>query len=153
MTKQLFGYTPINPIGLVGYIQLHKDGVGEYLVVVRDHNQPVGDTEKTASSPLTLDGLRGLQHAISLELAATAPDAATSIHPAPVEFTEDELRTTPILRYFHYSHLPPHLQERSRPFAVQARNIMDTTPISAERTAGLRKLLECKDCIVRAALP
>jgi len=75
---------------------------------------------------------------------------ADAIHPAPVEFTEQELANDAILRFFRYAHLPPALQERSRPFAEMARHIIDTTPRNAERTAGLRKLLEAKDCIVRA---
>jgi hypothetical protein len=75
------------------------------------------------------------------------------IHPAPIEFTADEIAQDAILRFFHYAHLPPTLQARSAPFCALARQIVDTTPRNAERTAGLRKLLEAKDCIVRAALP
>lgn len=154
MTRQIFGFTPVNPVGTVGYVQLHKpfEDQDEYVMVVRAHDLPTGDPEKVASSPITLEGLRDLQHQISLELAAMGGSAAAEIHPAPVEFTAEELQADPILRYFQYSHLPPHLQERSRPFAAQARSIINTTPRTAERTAGLRKLLECKDCIVRAAL-
>lgn len=74
----------------------------------------------------------------------------TDIHPPPTEFTAEEIKQDAILQFFHYSHLPPALQARSRPFCEQARQIVDTTPRNAERTAGLRKLLEAKDCIVRA---
>lgn len=72
------------------------------------------------------------------------------IHPAPAEFSEEQLAADPILRYFHYAHLPPQLQDRSCPFAEMAMRIVTTAPRNAERTAGLRKLLEAKDCIVRA---
>jgi hypothetical protein len=75
---------------------------------------------------------------------------ADEIHPAPTEFNFEQLIRNPILRYFHYSHLPPALRERSQPFCDLARLIVETTPESAERTMGLRKLLEAKDCIVRA---
>jgi len=75
------------------------------------------------------------------------------IHPAPIEFTAEEIAQDAILRFFHYAHLPPGLQARSAPFCALARTIIDSTPRNAERTAGLRKLLEAKDCIVRAALP
>lgn len=34
------------------------------------------------------------------------------IHPAPAEFSEEQLAADPILRYFHYAHLPPQLQDR-----------------------------------------
>lgn len=73
-----------------------------------------------------------------------------SLHPSPNEFTEDEVRETPLLQFFHYAHLPPQLQTRSEPFCALARVIMDTTPRNAERTVALRKLLEAKDCNVRA---
>lgn len=58
-----------------------------------------------------------------------------------------------ILKYFKYDHLPPHLQEASKVFADLASWIEQNVPRSAERTAGLRKLLEAKDCVVRARLP
>jgi hypothetical protein len=59
----------------------------------------------------------------------------------------------PIMRYFEYAHLPQHLQTGSKPFGELAEVIHATVPRSAERSAGLRKLLEAKDCIVRAVLP
>jgi len=71
-------------------------------------------------------------------------------HPAPVEFDADQLATDPILRYFHYSHLPPVLQSASKPFCDLARHIVTTLPRNAERTVALRKLLEAKDAGVRA---
>jgi hypothetical protein len=60
--------------------------------------------------------------------------------------------SNPIMQYFAYEHLPPRLQDISAPFCKLARDIDDNTPDSAEKSAGLRKLLEAKDCIVRAAL-
>jgi len=60
--------------------------------------------------------------------------------------------TAAILRYFEYAHLPPHLQIASRPAAVLAHQMADSLPQGPELTAGLRKLLEAKDCFVRAAL-
>lgn len=57
-----------------------------------------------------------------------------------------------MLQFFAYAHLPPHLQEISKPFGELAQQIVETLPVNAERTAGLRKLLEAKDCIVRAKL-
>lgn len=74
------------------------------------------------------------------------------VHPAPAEFTADEISIDPILRFFHYAHLPPVLQARSKLFCDLARFIFDTTPRSAERTMAFRKLLEAKDCAVRATL-
>lgn len=58
----------------------------------------------------------------------------------------------PILQYFKWDHLPPHLQEISKPFAVLAADMLTVIPRNPERTVMLRKLLEAKDCAVRAAL-
>lgn len=73
-----------------------------------------------------------------------------AIHPAPAEFTADELKADNILQFFHYAHLPETLRVRSQPFCELARQIVTTTPKNAERTVALRKLLEAKDCAVRA---
>ena len=75
---------------------------------------------------------------------------ADGIHPAPTEFSADQLAADPILKFFHYAHLPPALQARSKPFCDLARQIVETTPRNAERTVCLRKLLEAKDAGVRA---
>ena len=57
--------------------------------------------------------------------------------------------TSALLDFFIYGHLPAHLQEISKPFAVLAGQCADTLD-GSELTAGLRKLLEAKDCMVRA---
>lgn len=58
----------------------------------------------------------------------------------------------PIVRYFTTDHLPDHLAGVSQPFADLAGQIDRDIPDSAEKSAGLLKLLEAKDCTVRAAL-
>lgn len=57
-----------------------------------------------------------------------------------------------MLQFFNYSHLPPHLQAVSKSFAILAESIIEELPRNPERTAALRKLLEAKDCAVRAML-
>lgn len=57
-----------------------------------------------------------------------------------------------MLQFFAYEHLPAHLQAISKPFGDLARQLVVDLPSNAERTAGLRKLLEAKDCAVRAFL-
>lgn len=57
-----------------------------------------------------------------------------------------------IMQFFAYSHLPPHLQEVSRPFGEMAERIHSALPRNPERTVALRKLLEAKDAAVRALL-
>lgn len=65
-----------------------------------------------------------------------------------------ELERFPILAFFAYSHLPERLQQISKPFHELAYAAAQTpTKHPAEMAAGLRKLLEAKDCLVRAALP
>lgn len=57
-----------------------------------------------------------------------------------------------IEQFFAYEHLPPHLQEISRPFGELSKLRVTTLPRNPERTVALRKLLEAKDCAVRARL-
>lgn len=59
---------------------------------------------------------------------------------------------TQLMRFFAYGHLPVELQEPSRSCAELAKTMEETLPDCAEKTAGLRKLLEAKDCFVRAKL-
>lgn len=82
---------------------------------------------------------------------------------------DPNIPTEPILQFFEYAHLPPHLQEVVVPFHELAHAIvrgrLEKTdddniqvvkyarlPRNAERTTALRKLLEAKDCAVRAVL-
>lgn len=58
----------------------------------------------------------------------------------------------PLLQFFSYSHLPPHLQKVSEPFGKLAESIVQNIPRNPERTVALRKLLESKDCTIRAVL-
>ncbi|WP_336340270.1 hypothetical protein [Enterobacter cloacae] len=60
--------------------------------------------------------------------------------------------SSPIMKYFAYQHLPAHLQEVSKPIGDLAELMDETLPDSAEKSAGLRKLLEAKDALVRAKL-
>ena len=57
-----------------------------------------------------------------------------------------------MMQFFAYAHLPANLQVISKPFGDLAQHIVDTLPMNPERTAGLRKLVEAKDCFVRAQL-
>lgn len=57
-----------------------------------------------------------------------------------------------MLQFFQYAHLPPHLQKMSEPFCTLAALIVEVCPANPERTVALRKLLEAKDCAVRAVL-
>ncbi len=62
------------------------------------------------------------------------------------------MQKEPILQFFEHAHLPPHLQEVSEAFGLLAKGLVETLPRNPERTVALRKLLEAKDCAVRAKL-
>lgn len=63
-----------------------------------------------------------------------------------------------LLKYFEYSHLPDRLQEVARPFHklahALANDLGGITEIGggAQLNRSIQKLLESKDCAVRAAL-
>lgn len=60
--------------------------------------------------------------------------------------------SNPIMKYFEYAHLPERLKVVSKPFGELAKQMNEALPDGPEKSAGLRKLLEAKDCMVRAAL-
>lgn len=73
------------------------------------------------------------------------------------EIKKEEVKTEQkeangILKHFNYSHLPESLQEVSKPICELAKEMNSKLPDCAEKQAGLRKLLEAKDCFVRANL-
>ncbi len=55
-----------------------------------------------------------------------------------------------ITQFFAYKHLPEPLQEVSKPIVELAEKMTQMLPENPELTEGLRKLLEAKDCFVRA---
>jgi hypothetical protein len=71
---------------------------------------------------------------------------------ALVEQLKEYEEKYPILKYFRFDHLPKDLRVVSKRFAVLAAD-MAFLSHHPEIEAGLRKLLEAKDCAVRAALP
>ena len=56
------------------------------------------------------------------------------------------------MKYFDYEHLPEYLQEISKPVGELAKHIDDQLHDGEEKSAGLRKLLEAKDCFVRSKM-
>jgi hypothetical protein len=59
---------------------------------------------------------------------------------------------SPIMKFFEFAHLPPHLAGVSGDVFALACSMDTNLPDGAEKSAGLRKLLEAKDCFVRAQL-
>lgn len=68
------------------------------------------------------------------------------------DLTDRHPATQQIAKYFAFDHLPERLQTISRPCHDLAQSMIDDLDDGPELTAGLRKLLEAKDCFVRAAL-
>ena len=57
------------------------------------------------------------------------------------------------MQFFKWEHLPVgQLQETSKECAALAKEMDQALPDGSEKSAGLRKLLEAKDCFVRAHL-
>lgn len=64
------------------------------------------------------------------------------------------MSANPIMEYFNYGHLPEGPMKDTSRRICQLAEFMDTELFECpEKSAGLRKLLEAKDCFVRAALP
>lgn len=59
---------------------------------------------------------------------------------------------TTTIKYFSYEHLTTGLREVSKPVAELAHQMEEMLPDGPEKSAGMRKLLEAKDCFVRATL-
>jgi hypothetical protein len=62
------------------------------------------------------------------------------------------MNNNPIMKHFAFEHLPEHLQAVSRPIGELARKMDQSLSDGPEKSAGLRKLLEAKDCFVRSKL-
>ncbi|MDH6141146.1 hypothetical protein P3T35_003159 [Kitasatospora sp. GP30] len=69
-----------------------------------------------------------------------------------MDTTDRHPGTQAIARHFSYAHLPQHLRPISEACHDLAEEMIRRLPDGPELTAGLRKLLEAKDCLVRAAL-
>lgn len=71
--------------------------------------------------------------------------------PAPVAKRCKEVQE--LCSFFSYNHLPLELQGIVEPICSTLDILLEQVPDSEETIAGLRKMLEAKDCFVRAKLP
>lgn len=78
------------------------------------------------------------------------PENPNTSSPFPLP---ESLRESPILRFFEVKHLPASLAVIAAACSEIAWQMEVKLPPGPEKSAGLRKLLEAKDCFVRAALP
>lgn len=111
----------------------------------------------------TLDAFDGEMESLRRDvhdgLHAAVFDEESLLHPVGSDGDRRAMMTDPqqhsavtsILKYFEYDHLP----EEQRIISAQVSAVahaMAATLSGPELTAGLRKLLEAKDCFVRASL-
>ena len=80
------------------------------------------------------------------------PEAIEPELPIPAKAPRREYMPNAIMQFFAYAHLPAPLREVSAPICHLAERMQANLPDGPEKSAGLRKLLEAKDCFVRAAL-
>lgn len=57
-----------------------------------------------------------------------------------------------LLKWLRHDHLPQHLQAVVKPIDALAQELDAALVEGAEKTAGMRKLVEAKDCFVRARI-
>lgn len=70
----------------------------------------------------------------------------------PADYETRHPGTVALLRWFDYDHLAGKPRDISHSCHHMAHTMVDELPDGPELTAGLRKLLEAKDCFVRAAV-
>jgi hypothetical protein len=86
------------------------------------------------------------------EFTGISYEAAHAQVESDVQRRGPQAMSEPIMQFFAFEHLQEPLQAVSRSFAELARALVTTLPRNPERTVALRKLLEAKDCAVRAVL-
>ena len=60
---------------------------------------------------------------------------------------------TTTIQFFKYDHLPHNkMREISQQVANLAKYLEENIPETAEKSAGMRHLLEAKDCFVRSVI-
>lgn len=87
--------------------------------------------------------------AIQESVEKEGPIAKLEVHP-PVAQRHQSVQD--ICKYFTYAHLPLPQQAIVEPICSTIDIILAQVPDGPEVTVGLRKLLEAKDCFVRASL-
>lgn len=70
----------------------------------------------------------------------------------PADYEHRHPGTVSLLRWFEHDHLKGKQFEVSQQCSELAVHLVDDLEDGPELTAGLRKLLEAKDCFVRASI-
>lgn len=95
----------------------------------------------------------GHSECLNMEVAESIARAVSPLAAprAPVD-GQQSMPVDRMLQFFAYQHLRPDLQAISKPMHDMAVWIINYLPANPERAVALRKLLESKDCAVRAQL-
>lgn len=115
-----------------------SDAAAEHIQACNDADQR--ETETAGAYAAT----REVAHEVDGEIDRLAPEQLSNM--------VTDTSAAALLKFFACSHLPDRLQAVVGPFGALAVDLVNLVPSSAERTMALRKLLEAKDCAVRAAL-
>jgi hypothetical protein len=128
-------------------------GAGDW-IRIRDENSSVG-----VSRPWSGTEAEAMREAANWTAAFTDRDARVELPPYgnfrgtyTAKPLKGELMKDRMLQFFVYDHLPPDLKAVSSMFYQLAEALVRDLPSNPERTVALRKLLEAKDCAVRALI-
>jgi hypothetical protein len=119
------------------WLDKHKPVIGGYFVLYEDGYQSFSPKHAFESGYSLIDSKTLLEEGWTTHNLDGKPR-----HPS----------ITAVLQFFRHDHLSGRLQDISRLCAFVAGVMADNYPETPELTAGLRKLLEAKDCFVRNAL-
>lgn len=100
-----------------------------------------------------IEHLAELLRYVSAYNPATNTTTGGPMHVADVTDDDRHPATRHLARFFDSRHLRPELRRVAADCEQLAAAMILALPDGPELTAGLRKLLEAKDCFVRAALP
>jgi hypothetical protein len=116
---------------------------------VNETEQVIAELKAGAAAVSSRDFGRGVAYAVSVIEPTLKPEG-------PTPMTDLDLRhpsTGALLRWFEFAHLRDGVpREVSRACANLASALVTELTDGPELTAGLRKLLEAKDCFVRQAI-
>ncbi len=138
--------TPVDPMACYFVLRLDRDGHARTAMRLYADTLRACQGDNPLSSDITaaLDALQGLASSghIWRHHGAQQGETMEDYHPSIAH----------LMQFFTFAHLPEHLQKISKPVAIMAETMAASLPSNPELTAGLRKLLEAKDCFVRARL-
>lgn len=121
-------------------------------VCIRVHDVALEARDKEIRRLLELDKISAKAHNQNLLEMGDMRTTIAELKDLIKSQGREKTMASPILKYFEFAHLPERLQPVSQTICELAEHMDEILPDCAEKTAGLRKLLEAKDCFVRTLL-